>query len=146
MENIQVCNTLILWCIPTFRRGEEGVGGAGWLLKQIRLFVSFVSQIQVSQIQNFTIVSVTQGPSFSCWCVLDLPGQTHKYTGWNCNKRWSYKKFSNSWRKNRRAFLTWPKNARKMFLILYSTNWPNFISWLNLLLDILVNMNIAFVC
>ena len=69
---------------------------------------SFYSK--ASQIQNFTIVSVAHRPSFSCRCVSVLPGQTHKYTGWNCNKRWSYKKFSNSWRKNRRAFLTWPKN------------------------------------
>ena len=29
---------------------------------------------------------------------------------------------------------------RKMFLMLYSINWPNFIAWLFLVLEILVNM------
>ena len=37
-------------------------------------------------------------------------------------------------------------SSRKMFLMLYSINWPNFISWLSLLLAILANMCIAFVC
>ena len=36
--------------------------------------------------------------------------------------------------------------SRKVFLILYSINWPNFIAWLPLLLEILVNMCIAIVC
>ena len=31
----------------------------------------------------------------------------------------------------------------KMFLMLYSINWPNFIAWLPLLLEILDNMCIA---
>ena len=35
---------------------------------------------------------------------------------------------------------------RKMFLMLYSINWPIFIAWLPLLLEILVNMYIAIVC
>ena len=35
---------------------------------------------------------------------------------------------------------------RKMFFMLYSINWPNFISWLPLLLEILVNMCITIVC
>ena len=35
---------------------------------------------------------------------------------------------------------------KKMFLMLYSVNWPNFIAWLTLLFKILVNMCIAFVC
>ena len=35
---------------------------------------------------------------------------------------------------------------RKMLLMLYSINWPNFIAWLSLLLKILVNMCIAIVC
>ena len=34
----------------------------------------------------------------------------------------------------------------KMFFMLYSINWPNFIVWLTLLLEILVNMCIAIVC
>ena len=34
----------------------------------------------------------------------------------------------------------------KMFLVLYSINWPNFIAWLPLLLDILGNMCIAIIC
>ena len=34
----------------------------------------------------------------------------------------------------------------KMFLISYSINEPNFISWLPLLLEILCNMCIAIVC
>ena len=34
---------------------------------------------------------------------------------------------------------------RKMFLVLYSINWPYFILWLPLLLDIFVNMCIAIV-
>ena len=36
--------------------------------------------------------------------------------------------------------------ARKMFLMLYSINWPNFIIYLSLLLEILSNMCIAIVC
>ena len=35
--------------------------------------------------------------------------------------------------------------STKMF-ILYSINWPNFIAWLPLLLEILRNMCIAIVC
>ena len=33
--------------------------------------------------------------------------------------------------------------SAKMYLILYSINWPNFIDWLSLLLQILGNMCIA---
>ena len=36
--------------------------------------------------------------------------------------------------------------STKMFLMLDSTNWPNFIAWLPLLLEILGNMCIASVC
>ena len=36
--------------------------------------------------------------------------------------------------------------STKMFLMLYSINWPNFIAWLPLLLEILDNMCIAVVC
>ena len=36
--------------------------------------------------------------------------------------------------------------STKMFLMLYSINWPNFIAWLPLLLEILGNMYIAIVC
>ena len=36
--------------------------------------------------------------------------------------------------------------STKMFLMLYSINWPNFIVWLSLLLEILGNMCIAIVC
>ena len=36
--------------------------------------------------------------------------------------------------------------SRKMFLILYSINWPNFLAWLALLREIFVNMFIAIVC
>ena len=35
--------------------------------------------------------------------------------------------------------------SRKIFLKLYSINWPNFIAWLALLLEILMNMYIAIV-
>ena len=35
--------------------------------------------------------------------------------------------------------------SRKMFLILYSINWPNFLVWLSLLLEILGNICIAIV-
>ena len=35
--------------------------------------------------------------------------------------------------------------SRKMFLMLYSTNWPNFINWLPLLLEMLGNMCITIV-
>ena len=35
---------------------------------------------------------------------------------------------------------------RKIFLLLYSINWPNFIVWLPLLCEILGNMCIAIVC
>ena len=35
---------------------------------------------------------------------------------------------------------------KKNYLILYSTNWPNFIVWLPLLLKILGKMCIAIVC
>ena len=34
----------------------------------------------------------------------------------------------------------------KIFPLLYSINWPNFIAWLPLLLDILDNICIAIVC
>ena len=34
----------------------------------------------------------------------------------------------------------------KMFLMLFSINWPNFINWLHLLLEILVNMCITIAC
>ena len=36
--------------------------------------------------------------------------------------------------------------ARKMFLMLYSINWPNLIVWLHLLLEILGSMCITIVC
>ena len=36
--------------------------------------------------------------------------------------------------------------STKMFLMLYSINWPNFIVWLPLLLEILGNMCITIVC
>ena len=36
--------------------------------------------------------------------------------------------------------------STKIFLILYSINWRNFITWLSLLLEILGNMRIAIVC
>ena len=36
--------------------------------------------------------------------------------------------------------------SRTMFLMLHSANWPDFIAWLPLLLEILVNMCIAIVC
>ena len=36
--------------------------------------------------------------------------------------------------------------STKMFLMLYSINWPNFIAWLPLLLEILGNMCIVIVC
>ena len=36
--------------------------------------------------------------------------------------------------------------SRKMFLMLHSINWPNFIVWLSLLLEILGNMRITIVC
>ena len=38
------------------------------------------------------------------------------------------------------------KLSRKMFLMLYSINWPNAIVWLPLLLEILDNMCITIVC
>ena len=36
--------------------------------------------------------------------------------------------------------------SRKMFLVLHSTNWPNFIVWLPLILETLGNMYITIVC
>ena len=36
--------------------------------------------------------------------------------------------------------------SKKMFLKFYSINWPYFIAWLSLLLEILVNMYIVIVC
>ena len=36
--------------------------------------------------------------------------------------------------------------STKKFLILYSINWPNFIAWLALLLEILDNIPIEIVC
>ena len=36
--------------------------------------------------------------------------------------------------------------SRKMFLMLYSINWPNFIIWLLLLLETLANMCIIIAC
>ena len=36
--------------------------------------------------------------------------------------------------------------STKMFLMLYSINWPNFIAWLLLLLEILGNMCIVIAC
>ena len=37
-------------------------------------------------------------------------------------------------------------SSRKMFIKLYSINWLNFIAWLLLLLEILVNICITVVC
>ena len=36
--------------------------------------------------------------------------------------------------------------SRKMFVMLYTINWRNFIAWLPLLLEILGNMCIGIVC
>ena len=36
--------------------------------------------------------------------------------------------------------------SRKMLLMFYSINWPNFIVWLPLLLDILGYMCVAIIC
>ena len=36
--------------------------------------------------------------------------------------------------------------STKMFLLIYSSNWPNFFAWLPLVLEILGNMCIAFAC
>ena len=36
--------------------------------------------------------------------------------------------------------------STKIFLMLYSVNWPNFIVWLPLLLEILGNICVAIVC
>ena len=36
--------------------------------------------------------------------------------------------------------------STKMFFMLYSTNSPNFIAWLLILLEILGDMSIAIVC
>ena len=36
--------------------------------------------------------------------------------------------------------------SRKIFAMLYSINWPNFIVWLPSLLEILLNMCIANIC
>ena len=36
--------------------------------------------------------------------------------------------------------------SKKMLLMLYSINWPNFIAWFPLLLEILGNMCIAIIC
>ena len=36
--------------------------------------------------------------------------------------------------------------STKMFFMLYSINWPNFIDWLPFLLEILGNMSIALLC
>ena len=36
--------------------------------------------------------------------------------------------------------------STKMFLMPYSVNWPSFIVWLPLLLEILANICIAMVC
>ena len=38
-----------------------------------------------------------------------------------------------------------PHLWRKIFILLYSINWPSFIVWLDLLRDILGNMFIAIV-
>ena len=35
--------------------------------------------------------------------------------------------------------------SRKIFLMLYFINWPNFIVWLRLLLEILVNISIVII-
>ena len=36
--------------------------------------------------------------------------------------------------------------SRKIFFMLYSINYPDFIAWLPLLLEVLLNMGIAIVC
>ena len=36
--------------------------------------------------------------------------------------------------------------STKMFVMLYSISWPNLISWMSLVLDILGKMCIAIVC
>ena len=41
---------------------------------------------------------------------------------------------------------TSPRSFLRLFLILYSINWPNFIDWLPLLLEILGKVYIAIIC
>ena len=36
--------------------------------------------------------------------------------------------------------------SRKIFFMQYSINWPNFVAWLPLLLEILSNMCIVIIC
>ena len=36
--------------------------------------------------------------------------------------------------------------SRKMFLMLYSTNWSNFIVWMSLLLEIMDNICVVIIC
>ena len=40
----------------------------------------------------------------------------------------------------------WMIFQKKLFLMLHSINWPNFIVWWSLLLEILGNMCIAIIC
>ena len=40
----------------------------------------------------------------------------------------------------------WHNFQRKIFLLLYSINWPNFTVWFSLLCEILGNMCIAIAC
>ena len=44
------------------------------------------------------------------------------------------------------SYFVYDFSKKKMFLMLCSINWPNFIALLPLLLEILVNMCIAIVC
>ena len=67
-------------------------------------------------------------------------GHTIKTNFYNISDCWSRDILSSILTFYRRVGL------RKIFLVLYSINWPNFIVWLPLLLEILDNTCISIIC
>ena len=54
--------------------------------------------------------------------------------------------FFRKWSGNSFFSIFWVWFFRKMFLVLYFINWPSFIVWLPLVLEMLDNMSIWIVC
>ena len=51
-----------------------------------------------------------------------------------------------SWHSFSTIFCVWFFQKKNSFLMLYFINWPNFIVWLSLLLELFGNTHIAMVC
>ena len=80
--------------------------------------------------------------------VLNLPNNNNKI--YKTLEYWSRDTLNFDFLKKGQGIVSPPhfvyESSKKMFLKLYSINWPNFIAWLHLLLEMLVNMCISINC